>query len=330
MPVYRLIYYNSRCRAELSRLALAVGGIKYEDVRVPDDEWPRLKPKMPQACIPVLELTLADLALYDIMTYPIDVFGIKLDEYPRVATHRQTVADVPRVAEYLKNRTKEEVFANTILGPMVKECSGEKRYKLIYFPTRGRAEVTRLVFAVSGIDYEDCRIDRQTEWPKIKPNTPFGHLPVLEVDGEQKAGSLSIARFVAKQAGMMGKTSLEQARIEMIVDALQDALETMVSWFVETEESIKAEKKKKVVEETFPTVVSIMESILTKNTADGGFLVGSSLSLADIALYDSLQHPVDLFDFSLDKYPKTAAHRKMVAETPKIAEWLKKRPKTDH
>lgn len=37
----------------------------------------------------------------------------------------------------------------------------------------------------------------------------------------------------------MGKTSLEQARIEMIVDALQDALETMVSWFVETEESIK-------------------------------------------------------------------------------------------
>ncbi|KAL5013720.1 hypothetical protein ScPMuIL_007990 [Solemya velum] len=426
MSTYKLVYFNSRGRAELSRLAFAVGGIKYEDERLSGEEWLKLKPKTPQGVIPILEidgktvtqsltiaryigrqcdlmgrtpleqievdctldtsaevwdviarpaseediirkkfeyknlmdkvlpkvldyfegmlaansggggflvgsaLTLADLSLYDVMGYPMEGYGFKLDKYPKVAAHRQKVANIPKIAEYLKNSQKEDNFVENWLRPAAKQCSEEKRYKLIYFPTRGRAELTRLVFAASGIDYEDCRIDRQTEWPKIKPNTPLGQLPVLEVDGEQMAESSSIARFVAKQAGMMGKTSLEQAQIEMIVDALQDALETVVSWFVEKEESIKAEKKKKVVEETYPTVVSIMESILTKNAADGGFLVGSSMSLADLALYDGLQYPVDLFDFSLDKYPKTAAQRKMVAETPRIAEWLKKRPKTEY
>lgn len=50
------------------------------------------------------------------------------------------------------------------------------------------------------------------------------------------------------------------------------------------------------------------------------------LSLADLALYDRLQLTIDMFEFSLDKYPKTAANRAKVAELPRIAEWLKKRP----
>lgn len=49
------------------------------------------------------------------------------------------------------------------------------------------------------------------------------------------------------------------------------------------------------------------------------------LSLAELALYDGLQYPLDFFEFSLDKYPKTAIHRQMVADIPNIADWLRKR-----
>ena len=41
-------------------------------------------------------------------------------------------------------------------------------YKLIYFNSRGGAEVCRLVFAAAGQEYEDVRIPRE-EWPDKKP-----------------------------------------------------------------------------------------------------------------------------------------------------------------
>ncbi|KAL5013719.1 hypothetical protein ScPMuIL_007989 [Solemya velum] len=421
MPTYKLSYFDTKVRAELARLALAAGGIQYEDVRVQFEDWPGLKPKMPQGTLPILEvdgkvisqslaiaryiarvcvlmgktpweeaevncvldtcaefwteipkfifeeditrkkkifknimeqkipkvlghgeqllaansagkgflvgsaLTLADLALYDVMQYPLDLFGVTLEKYPKVAAHRQKVEGVPKVNEYLKKRPSEDKFVTRRLGPDVKKCQTSK-YKLIYFPIRARAEVTRLVFAASGIDFEDCRIDRETEWPDFKSKTLLGKLPVLEVDGEQIAQSLTIARFVAREAGLMGKTSMEQAKIEMVVEAMGDVLDAVAAWFREEDENAKEEKKKKAVDEAIPTAVSMVENMLTKNTAGGGFLVGSSLSLADLALYDRLQLTIDMFEFSLDKYPKTAANRAKVAELPRIAEWLKKRP----
>jgi prostaglandin-H2 D-isomerase / glutathione transferase len=46
-------------------------------------------------------------------------------------------------------------------------------YKLHYFNATARADLIRLLFAVSGIDFEDHRIE-QNEWPAIKPTTPLG------------------------------------------------------------------------------------------------------------------------------------------------------------
>ena len=44
MPSYKLIYFNSRGAAEVSRLLFAVAGREYEDVRIPREEWPDKKP----------------------------------------------------------------------------------------------------------------------------------------------------------------------------------------------------------------------------------------------------------------------------------------------
>ena len=42
------------------------------------------------------------------------------------------------------------------------------KYKLIYFPVTARAEMTRLMFAAAGVDYEDYRI-KWEDWKKLKP-----------------------------------------------------------------------------------------------------------------------------------------------------------------
>ena len=53
-------------------------------------------------------------------------------------------------------------------------------YKLTYFNIRGRGEFLRYMFAYAAQNYTDDRVE-QADWPKLKPNMPFGQLPVLEI-----------------------------------------------------------------------------------------------------------------------------------------------------
>jgi hypothetical protein len=57
------------------------------------------------------------------------------------------------------------------------------KLKLAYFDFHGgRGEPARLALSIGGIAFKDDRVPT-SEWPRRKPNTPFGGLPVLEVDG---------------------------------------------------------------------------------------------------------------------------------------------------
>ena len=51
---------------------------------------------------------------------------------------------------------------------------------------------------------------------------PLGQVPVLEYNGEVLCQSISIARFLAKEFGLAGKTNLEQAQADMIIDTGND------------------------------------------------------------------------------------------------------------
>ena len=53
---YKLTYFNARGRGEVARLCFAVAGVKYEDVRIEQADWPALKPKMPLGFMPLLEV----------------------------------------------------------------------------------------------------------------------------------------------------------------------------------------------------------------------------------------------------------------------------------
>ncbi len=51
---------------------------------------------------------------------------------------------------------------------------------------------------------------------------PLGQIPVIEFDGQVLSQSLTIARFLAKEFGLAGKTNLEQAQADMVIDTGND------------------------------------------------------------------------------------------------------------
>jgi glutathione S-transferase len=54
--------------------------------------------------------------------------------------------------------------------------------------------------------------------------TPAGHLPLLEVNGQTISESMTIARFLAREFDLGGKTSWEQARADMVGECAADTL----------------------------------------------------------------------------------------------------------
>ena len=200
-------------------------------------------------------------------------------------------------------------------------------YKLIYFNLRARGELARFVFAQAGVEYEDVRVQSE-DWPALKPQTPFGVLPVLEVDGKQIAGSVIIPRYLAEQFGLAGDNAFENAQIANIVDAVTDLNQEMLRGFYEKDEARKEELKKKFVDETLPSKLPFFEK--RASTSASGWLHNNKLSWADFAFYLSAGWILPVLPDVLDPYPGLKRLYASVEALPNIAKWIKDRPKTDH
>ena len=148
------------------------------------------------------------------------------------------------------------------------------KIKLTYFNLRGRAEASRLMLAYKGVEYEDCRITNE-QWAALKPKTPFGSLPLLCYNGMELAQSMTIARFLARELNLAGKTRCEEACVDMVVDCVVDLFAAFVKLAFEKDETKKAELTEKMQKETVPTAMCNLEAILVKN--GGCCLVGNDV-----------------------------------------------------
>lgn len=198
-------------------------------------------------------------------------------------------------------------------------------YKLTYFDYRGRAEYIRYLFLAAGQEFEDVRVG--DDWLEFKPKFPFGQIPVLEVDGKMLAQSHAIARYLAREFGMAGKTTWDQAVVDQYVDLFEELhRETYKEYYAVSEEE-KKQAVKNANNIAYPKYLKLFEKALEAN--DGQYLVGDSLTLADLTLYcgfDSLM--IRWNPKLLDAYPKVKAHRQMVESIPKLKEYIKNRKHT--
>ncbi|XP_046580244.1 glutathione S-transferase 2-like [Haliotis rubra] len=199
-------------------------------------------------------------------------------------------------------------------------------YKFRYFNSRGLGEVSRLLFAIAGQEYEDARCTPET-WPAEKPNTPLGQVPVLEIDGKPYSQSTAIARYLARTFGYYGKDDLQALEVDQVLGIVQDVITTMIKSYYEKDEARKAQFTKENKEEKFPMYMGMFEKLLKNNNANG-FFVGESITVADIYVFDLYEKIKS--EVTLDDYPLVKKCIDQVGSNEKIKAWVEKRPVTEN
>lgn len=199
-------------------------------------------------------------------------------------------------------------------------------YTLNYFNGRGRAEISRLIFAAAGVAYNDNRI---ADWPATKADAPNGQLPYLTLEnGVKLPQSVTIARYLAREFGLAGKSSLEQAQADAIVDTILDLVNFYYSKvFPIQDEAEKAEALKNFLENQGANGAKNIDNLI-KSYGSNGFSVGSSLTWADLAIFDITSVLFSKHPTFGEKFPHLAKVHEQVHNHPKIAEYVKNRPET--
>jgi len=198
-------------------------------------------------------------------------------------------------------------------------------YELIYFSGRGLAELTRLMFAETKTEYKDTRIDRDKDWPTLKPSTPFGQLPILKVGNVAISQSRAIARYVAAKHGLNGSNALEAAKIDAVGESTVDVRTEFGKANYATEG--KEEKLKQFVDDFLPKYLNIWQDAIKAN--GGKYIVGDKISYADFSVFNVVTElEMRVNDKVLEKYPVLTEYVKAIKARPAIAAYLANRPQT--
>ena len=92
-----------------------------------------------------------------------------------------------------------------------------------------------------GNEFKDHRIERK-EWAQIKPSTPAGKAPVLEIYGEEIHQSAAVCRYLAKQFGLNGSNDWEALETDATVDTFTD-FRTQLALYHCDQDEVSKEKK---------------------------------------------------------------------------------------
>jgi len=204
------------------------------------------------------------------------------------------------------------------------------KYKLTYFNFYGRGEAARMLFALGGVEYEDFRVEwTGDDWKELKPKTPFGQLPLLEVDGKVFCQSTAVTRYLANKFGFAGKTDLDKLQADMIVDCIVDLTNPLEPIIDEKDET----KKKELFQNYEPKLEKHLQNLLKMleaNHGGNGFFVGDSITWADL-IWNGLLYWIRYMKYGplVDKFPKLIAVNDRVDKEPRIAAWIQKRPKCE-
>lgn len=199
--------------------------------------------------------------------------------------------------------------------------------KFYYFPVKALGESQRLLLAYGGQEFEDNRISSEN-WPEFKPKTPFGQMPVLEIDGKQYAQSTAICRYLGRKYGLAGANDEEAFEIDQNVEFLNDIRASAASVHYEKDEAVKAKKKAELEETKYPFFFEKLNEILTKNN---GHIALGKLTWGDFVyagMYDYLKAMLQKPDLE-QKYPAFRKPIEAVLAIPKVKAYVDAAPSTE-
>jgi glutathione S-transferase len=195
--------------------------------------------------------------------------------------------------------------------------------KLFYFDAPvSRGEECRLALHCAGLDFEDVRLTREA-WQAMKPSTPFGGVPVLEIPGRpQLAQSNAILVYVGRGHGLHPKDDFEAARHEAMMGHVEDLRATMSPSLRMTDEAEKKRAREALVAGYLPTWAERVE----RQLGEGPFFGGATLNVVDLKLHmayrwfagGKVDHvPATLFA----SYPKLVRLHDAVRDDARVKSW---------
>jgi glutathione S-transferase len=155
--------------------------------------------------------------------------------------------------------------------------------KLIYFDAPvSRGEECRLALHLAGVDFEDVRIAR-AEWPALKPKTPFGSVPVLELPGLLPLGqSNAILVYIGRLHDLHPRDDFEAARHEAVMSHVEDLRAQVGPTLRIPDETEKKKARQALAESYLPTWAGYAERQIS---AAGPFFAGAKLHVVDLKLH---------------------------------------------
>ncbi|XP_067674415.1 glutathione S-transferase 3-like, partial [Haliotis asinina] len=195
--------------------------------------------------------------------------------------------------------------------------------KLYYFDGRGRGAIVRLTLAACGIKFTDELLTEKHQIEKWRSDglLLFLQVPMLEIDGLRLVQTGAIVRYIAGKEGLLGSSPEETARINMLFEGSRDFLSYFFMYrpgrgFIDIQEVLDDATSK-----ALPRYLPVFDKVLKENGS--GFLVGNSLTLADIGLLEPILSVLDYYgEEALKDYPSLQEFHKKVTSLPSLAEFL--------
>lgn len=162
--------------------------------------------------------------------------------------------------------------------------------QLRYFPFPGRAGPIRDTLRIGGVNFEDMHVPPDSfQQQQVAGEFPFGALPVLDIEttsGKVSAAqSNAILRFAGRLAGLYPVDDpIRALKVDEALDMAEDINQILGPSMHEDDNEKKLAMRKILVEDTLPLWGGYIERLLAAN-GDTGFLVGATLSVADLKLY---------------------------------------------
>ncbi len=199
--------------------------------------------------------------------------------------------------------------------------------KLTYFDIHGgRAEPVRLALAIGSIAFEDHRFT-YPEFAEIRKTTPFGQVPVLQVDGVQVTQCDAITRYAGKLAGLYPADPFQALLCDEVMYVVEEAGVKMGPSYRMTGEAQKAARLE-LVNGSIPVYLRWLQSQLLAH--GGEFFADGRLTIADLKVFvdvrglnsGRLDHiPTDLVE---KVAPLLNTHMQRIAQTPAVAQYYAK------
>jgi glutathione S-transferase len=196
-------------------------------------------------------------------------------------------------------------------------------YRLFYWALRGRGEQVRLLLNELEQDYEDVHVTKDGDFIPLKKEGPgtlyFGSVPMLQ-DGDFKlAQGPAIMNYLGRKHGLMPDDPLAAAKTEAMVLGAEDM---RMAYFRLLGDRGVERRPRFLSGDWTDRWLSAWSGLLELN-GDTGYLVGTSLTQADLALWDALDAIITWIEGAqFGAFSKVEAFYGSIKERPAISRYL--------